>query len=139
MKGDLGFVVLAKSRTSPVAAAVFFYSGEEALFKFGASDERIQDLRGNNLAMWKGIKELVGNGLKRLHFGRTSIGNDGLRRFKLSWGTKEEIIEYFRFAINAQMWLSSCCNISGLHNHLFRRLPLAINRVAGALIYPHLD
>jgi Acetyltransferase (GNAT) domain len=139
IKADLGFVILVKSKTKPVAAAVFFHSGQAALFKFGASDERTHEFRGNNLVMWEGIKQLVGRGLRRLHFGRTSIDNDGLRRFKLSWGAEEEVIDYFRFAFGADMWVNSYRNAPEFHNRLFRRLPLAVNRFAGSLIYPHLD
>ena len=136
---DLGFVVVGKQGMTPVAAAVFFHSGNEALFKFGASDERTQEFRGNNLVMWEGIKHLIGKGLKTLHFGRTSIDNEGLRRFKLSWQAQEEAIEYFRFALKAKTWLNSRRNASGFHNHIFRRLPPVVNQMAGALIYPHLD
>ena len=28
---------------------------------------------------------------------------------------------------------------SGFHNTLFARLPLALNRLMGAMLYPHLD
>ena len=136
---DLGFIVLAKHNGISIAAAVFFHSGEEALFKFGASDKKTQELRGNNLVMWGGIKQLISYGLKTLHFGRTEVNNQGLRRFKLSWGTQEEVIEYFRFALNPQKWLNSGRNAFEFHNQLFRCLPLAANRLAGALIYPHLD
>jgi lipid II:glycine glycyltransferase (peptidoglycan interpeptide bridge formation enzyme) len=139
IKTGLGFIVLAQRETKPIAAAVFLHSGATALYKYGASDEGVQELRGNNLVMWEGIKRLTGKGLKTLHFGRTSVDNDGLRKFKLSWGTKEEIIEYFRFAFGPNMWVNSYCNASQFHNRLFRRLPLAVNRVAGTLIYPHLD
>jgi hypothetical protein len=139
IKTGLGFIVLAQRETKPIAAAVFLHSGATALYKYGASDERIQEFRGNNLVMWEGIRRLAGQGLKTLHFGRTSVENDSLRRFKLSWGTKEEIIEYFRFAFGPNMWVNSCRNASQFDNRLFRRLPLAVNRVAGSLIYPHLD
>ena len=135
----LGFITLVKSGARLGAAAVFFHAGRSALYKFGASDERIQELRGNNLVMWEGIKRLAGIGLKTLHFGRTSLTNDGLRKFKLSWGTEEEMIEYFRFAIGADLWVNSHDNAHAFHNRLFCRLPLPINRLAGALIYPHLD
>ena len=139
MRDNLGFVVLVKKRTTPVAAAVFFHSGKTALFKFGASDERNHDLRANNLVMWEGIKQLFERRLQTLHFGRTSIGQDGLRRFKLSWGTQEEPIEYFKFALRTQMWEADHPNRWGLHTELFRRLPLMVNRMAGGLIYSHLD
>jgi len=136
---DLGFVVLAKTGPKPIAAAVFFHSGEEALYKFGASDKRLQELRGNNLVMWTGIKQLVKKGLRTMYFGRTSTGDEGLRRFKLSWGSEEGPIEYFRFALRRRAWEVDRQNGFGLHNQLFGRLPLAVNRLAGALIYSHLD
>ena len=139
IRAGLGFVVLARRATKSIAAAVFFFSRQTGLYKFGASDERDQALRGNNLVMWEGIKRLIGSGVKTLHFGRTSIGDDGLRRFKLSWGAGEETIEYFKFALGANMWVNGSRNERVFHRGLFRRLPLRINRFAGALVYPHLD
>jgi hypothetical protein len=139
VRTDLGFVVLAKMGPKPVAAAVFLHSGEAALYKFGASDERLQELRGNNLVMWAGIQQLLKKGLKTLYFGRTSTGDEGLRRFKLCWGSEEGPIEYFRFALRRQAWEVDRQNGFGLHNQLFGRLPLVVNRLAGALLYSHLD
>jgi Acetyltransferase (GNAT) domain len=139
IKAGLGFVVLAQRATKSIAAAVFFFSRQAGLYKFGASDEREQALRGNNLVMWEGIKRLIGRGVKTLHFGRTSIDDNGLRRFKLSWGAGEETIEYFKFALGANMWVNGCRNERVFHRGLFRRLPLRVNRFAGALVYPHLD
>jgi hypothetical protein len=89
--------------------------------------------------MWEGIKRLVGSGVKMLHFGRTSMDDDGLRRFKLSWGAGEETIEYFKFALGPNLWVNGCRNERVFHKGLFRRLPLRVNRFAGALVYPHLD
>ena len=71
--------------------------GNKAVFKFGASDERFQTFRPTNLVFWDAIQFLAQKGFETLHFGRTSLGNDGLRRFKSSWGTTEETINYFRF------------------------------------------
>ena len=53
-------------------------------------------MRANNLVMWQGIQFLARNGAEKLHFGRTEQENEGLRRFKLSWNTQEETIDYFR-------------------------------------------
>jgi CelD/BcsL family acetyltransferase involved in cellulose biosynthesis len=139
IKPGLGFVVTARLGSRPVAAAVFFQFGKKAVYKFGASDERVQDLRGNNLTMWEGIKFLAKNGAESLHFGRTSLENDGLRRFKLTWGTQEETIAYVKFDATAQAWVAGRDAASGFHNAVFGRLPLALNRLAGAIIYPHLD
>jgi hypothetical protein len=135
----LGFVVVARSGSRPIAAAVFFQFGKKAVYKFGASDERLQELRGNNLIMWEGIQFLEQNGVETLHFGRTSLKNNGLRRFKLTWGTEEERIEYSKFNTAAGARVSRRDVDSGFHEAIFGRLPSALNRLAGAIIYPHLD
>jgi Acetyltransferase (GNAT) domain len=139
IKPGLGFVVLASKGSRTVAAAVFFHMGKKADYKFGASDERCQDLRGNNLVMWKAIEFLAHNGFEALHLGRTSLENEGLRRFKRGWGTREETIEYFRFDTRANDWITARDNVSGFHNSVFAKLPLVVNRLMGAMIYPHLD
>jgi hypothetical protein len=135
----LGFVVLAEEESKPVAAAMFFDSGSQAMFKFGASDDSRQELRGNNLVMWEAIKFLAKSGCETLDFGRTSLDNEGLRRFKLGWGTAEKIISYFRFDPAAGTWVRARDHASGFHTAFFRRLPLPLNRLAGAILYRHLD
>jgi hypothetical protein len=139
IKPGLGFVVIAQRRSHPIAAAIFFRFGKNALYKYGASDQKFQELRANNLVMWQGIQFLARNGAEKLHFGRTEFENDGLRRFKLSWGTEEETIDYFRVDPSGRKCLVAARSDSGFHKKIFARLPLAINRLAGAIIYPHLD
>src|SRR5207302_8909474 len=139
IKPGLGFIVLAQRRSRPIAAAIFFCFGKNALYKYGASDKRFQELRANNLVMWHGIQALAQAGAEKLHFGRTECENDGLRRFKLSWGTEEETIDYFRVDPSGGKCLAGAPSDFGFHNKIFARLPLAVNRLAGSLIYPHLD
>jgi Acetyltransferase (GNAT) domain len=134
-----GFVALAQSESRVVAAGIFFQHRGNALYKFAASDNVFQGLRGNNLVIWEAIKRLMTDGCKTLHFGRTSMGNEGLRRFKKGWGAIEEMIEYFRFDPLKGAWESARDRSSGFHTEIFRRLPLAFNRLAGAAIYRHLD
>ena len=124
IKPRLGFVILASRGSKPVAAAVFFHAARKAVYKFGASDERRQDLRGNNLVMWNAIQVLAQKGFESLYFGRTSLENNGLRRFKLAWGTVEETIEYFRFDTGSNDWTTGRDNVSGFHNAVFRDCPL---------------
>ncbi|MBV9008609.1 MAG: GNAT family N-acetyltransferase [Verrucomicrobia bacterium] len=134
-----GFVVLVTSGETPVAAAMFFKFGSQAIYKFGASDERWQQLRGNNVAIAEGIKCLCASGVESLHFGRTDRANDGLRRFKLSWGTREHEICYGKYSVSADTWTEGHKPSSTLHNRVFRNLPAPVNRLAGALLYPYLD
>jgi len=140
IKSGLGFIVLAQRGSRPIAAAIFFCFGKNALYKYGASDKRFQELRANNLVMWQGIQFLARNGAEKLHFGRTEQENEGLRRFKLSWNTQEETIDYFRVDPSGRQCLASVrSHDSGLHKKVFGRLPLIFNRLAGSMIYPHLD
>jgi hypothetical protein len=136
----LGFIVLAQHGPRPIAAAIFFRYGKNALYKYGASDKRFQALRASNLVMWEGIQFLARNGADKLHFGRTEQENEGLRRFKLSWNTQEETIDYFRINPSGRHCLAPTRSRgSGLHKKVFGRLPLLFNKVAGSMIYPHLD
>jgi hypothetical protein len=139
IRPGLGFVVLAQRESRPIAAAIFFRFGKNALYKYGASDKGFQELRANNLVMWRGIQFLARNGAEKLHFGRTDCENDGLRRFKLSWDTEEETINYFRVDPLGRQCLIAAPHDSGFHTRIFGRLPLVLNRLAGSMIYPHLD
>lgn len=139
IKNGLGFVAVAHSASRPIAAAVFFRLGEKALYKYAASDDRFQELRGNDLVMWEGINFLAREGARSLHLGRTSLENDGLRRFKVGWGADQEMLHYFRFDVSTNSWLSTSGFSRTLHKQVFGRLPLKLNQLAGSMIYPHLD
>jgi lipid II:glycine glycyltransferase (peptidoglycan interpeptide bridge formation enzyme) len=136
--GD-GFVVLARDGGTAVAAAIFFVWREKAIYKFGASNETKQSLRGNNLVMWEAIRFLAESGVKQLDFGRTDLEHGGLRRFKLGWGTAETPISYDRLETESQAWGSVIPRRTGVSAHLFSRLPAIVNRLAGRVLYPHLD
>jgi len=139
ISSGLGFIVLVECQKNPIAAAMFFKLGRHAVYKFGASEERLQELRPNNLAMFEAIRYLAEGGAEALHFGRTDTENQGLRRFKLSWGATEEEIGYVRFDTASASWKHSRGRGSTFHKRIFRALPASLNRLAGAMIYPHLD
>jgi lipid II:glycine glycyltransferase (peptidoglycan interpeptide bridge formation enzyme) len=132
-----GFVVLARHQDVPVAAAIFFHWGKKALFKYGASDERFQQLRANNLVMWEAIRWYAHHGFEQLHFGRTSLANEGLRRFKLGWGAEENRIEYVKYDRRRDGFVTANDESSGWHNRLFRAMPGFVSRQIGAVLYKH--
>jgi hypothetical protein len=139
IKPGLGFTVLAQRGSRAIAAAIFFRFGKNALYKYAASDKRFQEFRANNLVMWHGIQFLLRTGVEKLHFGRTERENEGLRRFKLSWGTQEEVIDYCRIDPSGRQRLMPAPHNFGFHRRVFGRLPRMFNRLAGSIIYPHLD
>ena len=89
--------------------------------------------------MWEGIKHAKELGARSLHLGRTDLGHEGLRRFKLSLGAQEETLPYFRLHAASGVWLKETPKQpSNFPGAIFRSLPLTINKLAGTLLYPHL-
>jgi hypothetical protein len=134
---NLGVVVTATLRKQPVASAIYFHNGAEAVYKFGASDKTFQELRANNLVMWEAIKWLAGKGVKTLRFGRTSEANDGLHRYKLGWGTEEYRINYYKYDLRKNALITEKDAAAGWHNKIFRSLPMFLLRWTGSVLYKH--
>jgi hypothetical protein len=134
-----GFVVIVRFESRPIAAAVFLHEGHHALYKFGASELEFQHLRPNNLLMWEAMKHYSANGFTDLHLGRTSLHNEGLRRFKLGFGAEEERIEYTKHELRRDAFLTDVDRATGPLNTVFRRLPPSLFCLAGKLLYRHLS
>ena len=134
---DKGIVVIARHQQQPVAASVYFHSDNEAIYKYSASDGAFQDLRGNNLVMWEAIKWYCRAGFDRLHLGRTSASNSGLRRFKLGWGACEHKIEYLRYDLRKRGFVTGRDEAFGWYNRIFNRLPPSISKAIGSILYRH--
>jgi hypothetical protein len=134
-----GFIAIAKTAGEAVAAAVFFCNGSNALFKFGASNEKFLAARPNNLIIWEGIKRCAASGCKQLHLGRTSIANEGLRRFKLGFGAREEEIRYASYDFHKNAFTTGADRVQGWFNPFFAKMPLPLLKLAGKVLYPHLS
>lgn len=134
-----GFVVVARAENRPIAAAVFLHEGRHALYKFGASELEYQHLRPNNLLMWEAMKHYSNKGFTDLHLGRTSLHNEGLRRFKLGFAAAEERIEYTKHELRRDAFLTDVDRASGPLNNVFRRLPPSLLSLAGRLLYRHMS
>ena len=110
---------------------------EKALYKFGASLVEYHNLRANNLVMWEAIKYFTGKGFNELNFGRTEPENIGLRRFKNGWGTKEQIVNYYRYDLRKNNFVRTSTKTSGLNNQVFKRIPLHALKLIGSAAYRH--
>jgi lipid II:glycine glycyltransferase (peptidoglycan interpeptide bridge formation enzyme) len=132
-----GWIVLATVGHEPIAGAVFFEFERGALFKFGASDQKFQRLRANNLVMWSAIKHYCNRGFHHLDFGRTSITNVGLQNFKLGWGAKERTIDYVRQDCRTGRFVVARDAASGFSSWAFGLLPDPLFKWAGSVLYRH--
>src|SRR5664279_4168439 len=134
---NLGMIAIASFGQRPIAASVYFQLGARAVYKYGASDEAFQHLRGANVVMWEAIKWHARHGAKTLHLGRTSIGNEGLRRFKLGWGAGEQKIEYAKYDLRKNRYVTQTDEATGWYNRVFNVLPMGLSRLIGAVLYRH--
>jgi hypothetical protein len=134
-----GLVAVVHLKRGPVAAAVFFHQGRQAYYKFGASDYRFQEFRPNNLLMWAAMTRYAAQGCSSLDLGRTSLANEGLRRFKLSLGAREERIDYFKYNLWRRRFVTDIDRAEGWAKHVFRCFPAGLLRLAGRVLYPHLS
>ena len=82
------------ARDRLIAAAVFLTSHDVLTYKYGASDARFLATRPNNLLFMEAIRWGCDNGYRSLDFGRTHWGQEGLRAFKLAWGSEERELRY---------------------------------------------
>lgn len=135
LQAGLGFVVLAMDGDDAVAGAVYLGFGRKALYKFGASSESHLELRPNNLVLWQGIRRCAELGFSALDLGRTSLDNEGLRRFKLGLGGEERLIHYVRQDVKSGRIVATPDRAHGWHTQIFRRLPRPLSRALGRLLY----
>lgn len=134
----MGQVVLALYRGSPIAGALFMHFGTSALFKYGASDPRHRELRGNNLVMWEAIRHYAERGCSTLSLGRTRPSNEGLRRFKMGWAPSERAVRYYRFDLKRSAFVRRVTPAAPPYTLFFKYLPLPFARTIGNLAYRHM-
>ena len=133
----LGFVALGKLAGRVLAGAIFFNYDRKALYKFGASDPSADHFRPSNQVMWSAIRFLVEQGSESLCFGRTSLHQEGLRKYKLGWGAKEKSIRYLQIKINSKGYNAASVEQGRESNPFFSRLPLPVLKQIGVWAYPH--
>jgi len=133
-----GDVFLALHEGKVIAAAIFFRFADQALYKFGASDRRLQHLRANNLIFWEAIQRFHEHGYSELLLGRTDAADQGLRRFKIGWNATEQELKYYRYDLRAESFVADeGSKGSNWRKAIVRRLPIRISRAVGRLLYRH--
>ena len=87
-------MLLAYVGTTLVAGAVFLSWNGTVIYKFGASDPRYWSVRANALIFGEAIKSACLADDHTFEFGRSDLGNTGLRAFKRRWGSQELPLRY---------------------------------------------
>lgn len=137
IKPKHGFVVLAGHEGRTLAASVFLAFGGKTIYKYGASNLDFQEYRANNLVMWEGIKWSIQNGHSEFCFGRTECENEGLRQFKIGWGSEEDHLYYHKFDFKKAAFVGESNGNQNPHSAILNKMPVSLLRLSGKLLYRH--
>jgi CelD/BcsL family acetyltransferase involved in cellulose biosynthesis len=130
----LGFVLVVRDGERPIAAAVFLAFNGTLIYKYGASDPAALGKRPNNLLFLEAIRWGCANGMESLDLGRTDIGHESLREFKLSWGAEERTLEYHELA-DGERRPTEGPGLASRAAPLIRRSPPVVSRLIGEALY----
>ncbi len=133
-----GFIALAYLQGRAIAGNVYFHFGDQAIYKYGASDKAYHQLRANNLVMWEAIRWFADKGFKSFCFGRTELENEGLRQFKTGWGAEETQVHYFKYDLRQNAFVPGKEKGEPPYGNLFRATPAPILNAIGSLLYRHM-
>jgi CelD/BcsL family acetyltransferase involved in cellulose biosynthesis len=131
----LGFVSLARLQARPIAAAVFLVFNGVLTYKYGASDPRFLDRRPNNLLFMDAIAWGCERGLHTFDLGRTDLGHESLRAFKLMWGAEERELRYTELGQKTSGRRSA--TPPAALRLLIRHAPPLLSRGLGEVLYRH--
>lgn len=134
----LGSVLIVEAAGRPIAAAVFLAWNGTVIYKFGASDASTWSLRPNHLLFWYAIRTACEKGYRWFDFGRTDVGQEGLRNFKLSWGAAEEPLVYGTMGGRAEPAPVAEGIAVRVMGPVIRHGPLLLCRAAGEMLYRYI-
>ena len=131
----LGSVLIVEVSGQPIAAAVLLAWNGTVIYKFGASDASRWSLRPNHLLFWHAIRAACEQGYRWFDFGRTDIGQEGLRNFKLSWGAVEEPLLYGTLGGKPGSAPTAGGMATRMLGPVIRHGPLLLSRAFGETLY----
>ena len=99
IEAGAGHLLLADFEGRPIAGDLLLRFRDQMVYKFNASDPRFLNLRPNNILLWQAIRLSASLGCRSLDLGRCDTDNEGLRRFKLLWGSDEKTLRYYTHAV----------------------------------------
>lgn len=130
-----GFVALARYQNQPVAAGVFLYYRNKIVYKYGATDPNYMSLYANHALLWEVIQWACKNKFTLFDWGRTDKINNGLRNFKLGWGSSETELCYSHMGTISEDFSKGWKN--DFLKQIVKRSPTFVGRILGQLLYRH--
>jgi CelD/BcsL family acetyltransferase involved in cellulose biosynthesis len=129
----LGFIVLARIGSKPIATALFLAWNHHLIYKYGASEKSHWKLGANFLVHWTAMEWGCANGCRLYDFGRTDTHQESLREFKAAWGSTEVPLVYSHFGTSSP---GRGHGLAGAAlGQVIKRSPTLVCRALGELLY----
>ena len=111
-----------------VAGGFGFIWRDEFEMTWSSSRKELRASKPNMLLYWDYMRELIGRGVRRFNFGRSSPGS-GPHEFKLSWGGRDEPLPWVQWPDGGTS--SGDSKAATLAASVWRHLPLAVTNSFG--------
>lgn len=131
-----GFVAVTGDGQQNMSAGVFLHFKKTITYKYGASDPAHVNQAPNYLMMWEAMLHAKKEGFSRFDFGKTSVGNEGLRHFKNGWSPEETTLSYAYFPEAVSSASFDRVN-RRIVEPLIKHSPTLVCRLAGEILYKH--
>jgi CelD/BcsL family acetyltransferase involved in cellulose biosynthesis len=131
-----GYLLLADVGGETIGGDLLLQFRDQLTYKFNASDPRFLHLRPNNLLLWRAMHLGAEAGYRTLDLGRCEEDNEGLRRFKLLGGAREQRVGYYHYpaAVGGSTLLSAKPARAAL-SFFVRYAPAFALEAVGAALY----
>jgi len=136
IKQELGFTAIAYYEGEPVAGGVFLHYNKKLTYKYGATAPGSMHLYANHALLWDVIQWGCRNGFELFDWGRTDKDNEGLRQFKLGWGSDEKELKYSQVGKNSNDYSKGWKQ--NIIKNIVGHSPSCVGRVLGELLYKHI-
>jgi CelD/BcsL family acetyltransferase involved in cellulose biosynthesis len=138
--GDALQIRVAFKDKQPVASILTLQHKDILVYKYGCSDQRLNNLGGTHLLFWKSIQDAKRDGLRLFDLGRSECDNEGLIKFKERWGSTCSTLTYSRFSVlpPSNILESSLAKYARqITSGMVPCLPSWVLRLVGSALYRH--
>jgi len=115
----------------PVAGGLGFTWRDEFEMTWSSSLKELRASKPNMLLYWDYMRELIGRGIQRFNFGRSTPGS-GPHEFKLSWGGTDEPLPWIQWPESGTR--SDDSRAANLASAVWRHLPLRVTNAVGPVL-----
>jgi hypothetical protein len=143
-----GFIITAEHEHTCVAGGIFLYWNNHLIEKYSAVNSLGRHLLAMDLILWQAICWGCEHFMSNLDLGRSDIGDEGLREYKLRWGATEINLPYtYLLTTHHQAQADKLKEYPSTRHkealieflkNIIRRSPVWVSRLTGQLFYHYL-